>query len=113
MPTNWKWMEVRLPIQMTGEKKTRWPVIRYERTESKSEKGSGSEITKSIRVTDYPLRITIEPWSEEKHVIRSDSQPAIGRKPTASNYPHYSRYAFDDAQTTAHVKLHLDASSAR
>ena len=105
MPTNWKWMEVRLPIQMPGEKKARWPVIRYERSQS------GSEVTKSIRVTDCPLRITIEPWSEEKRVIRSDSQPANGRKPTASNYPHYIRYVFDDPQSTAHVKLRLAPSS--
>ena len=108
MPTSWTWMEVRLPIQMPGEQKTRWPVIRYERTESKS----GSEITKSIRVTDCPLRITIEPWSEEKRVIRSDRQPANGRNPTASNYPHYSRYTFDAPQTTANVRLRLTSNSA-
>jgi hypothetical protein len=103
MPTNWKWMEVRLPIRMPGEKKTRWPVIRYERSQS------GSEITKSIRVTGCPLRITIEPWSEEKRLIHSDRQPANGRKPTASGYPHYSRYVFDAPESTAYVKLRLDA----
>ena len=92
---------------MPGEKKTRWPVIRYERTEIKNEDGSSSEITKSIRVTDCPLQITIEPWSEEKRVIRSDCQPANGRKPTACNYPHYSRYNFDARQSTASVKLRL------
>ena len=112
MPTNWKWMEVRLPIKMPGEKKTRWPVIRYERTEVKNEDGSGSEITKSIRVTDCPLQITIEPWSEEKRVIRSAIQPANGGERTASNYPHSTRYAFDASQSTAYVKLRLDATSA-
>ncbi|HJN13743.1 MAG TPA: hypothetical protein QF564_34030 [Pirellulaceae bacterium] len=112
MPTNWKWMEVRLPIRMPGEKKTRWPVIRYERTEIKNEDGSGSEITKSIRVTDCPLQITIEPWSEEKRVIRSDMQPANGRKRKALSYPHYTSYAFDAPQSTAYVKLRLDATSA-
>jgi hypothetical protein len=112
MPTNWKWMEVRLPIQMPGEEKTRWPAIRYERTESKNESESGSEVTKSIHVTDCPLQITIEPWSEEKRVIGTDRRPANGQKPTASNYPHYSRYAFDDAHSAAYVKLRLDAGSA-
>jgi len=29
-------MEVRIPIQMPGEKKTRWPVIRFERSQSGS-----------------------------------------------------------------------------
>lgn len=106
MPTDWTWMEVRLPIRMSGEKKTRWPVIRYDRAES------GNEITKSIRVTDCPLRVTIEPWSEEKRVIRADTQPAKGPKPTASDYPHYSRYDFDDTQSTACVRLRLDSSSA-
>ena len=118
MPTNWKWMEVRLPIQMPGDQETRWPVIRYERTERKSnsestdERGSGNETIKSISVTDCPLRITIEPWSEEKRVIRSDMQPATGRQPTASNYPHYSRYVFNDPRSTASVKLRLASSSA-
>lgn len=101
MPTNWKWMEVRCPIQMPGEKKTHWPVIRYERSQK------GNKITKSIRVTDCPLQIIIEPWSEEKRVVRSDRQPTKDRKPTASNYPHYSRYTFDAPQSTAYVKLHL------
>lgn len=72
MPADWKWMEVRVPIEIaskaSGEKTTRWPVIRYERSQSKS------EIKKSIRVTDCPLRVTIEPWSEAKRVLRSDSQ---------------------------------------
>jgi hypothetical protein len=57
-------------------------------------------------------RITIEPWSEEKRVIRSDKQSANGRKPTASGYPHYSRYAFDALQSTAYVEVRLDAGSA-
>ena len=110
MPTNWKWMEVRLPIQLPGKKTTHWPAIRYERTERESDKGS--ETTKSIRVTDCPLRITIEPWSEEKRVIGSERQPANGRKPTASDYPHYNRYSFDHPQPTAHVKLRLASNSA-
>lgn len=108
MPTPWKWMEVRLPIQMPDETKTRWPMIRHERSVSQS----GSEITKSIHVTDSPLQITIEPWSEGKRVIRSDRQPASGQNPTASNYSHYSRFAFDAGQSTAYVELKLNGDSA-
>jgi len=107
MPADWKWMEVRLPIQMPGEKHISWPVIRYERTESRS------GITKSIRVTDCPLQVTLEPWSEGKRVIHSARQPANGRKPAASRYQHYSRYTFDDQQSTAYVKLLLDSSPSR
>jgi hypothetical protein len=33
------------------------------------------EITKSIRVTDCPLRITIELWLEEKRMTGWDRQP--------------------------------------
>jgi hypothetical protein len=106
MPTDWTWMEIRLPIRMQGETKTYWPVIRYERSES------GDRTTKSIRVSDCPLRVTIEPWAEERRVIWSDTQPGEDRKPAASGYPHYSRYAFDEAPPTVYVKVRLASSPA-
>lgn len=98
MPKNWEWMEVRLPIRMPGEKKTHWPVIQYERSQSRD------DITKSIRVNDCPLRITIAPWPEEKRVIASESQPHSRRMSTTSQYPSYG---FDERASTAHVKLRL------
>lgn len=107
MPADWKWMEIRLPIRMPGGNKTRWPAIRYERSES------NSEITKSIHVTDCPLRITIEPWSEKKRVLRSEALPFDDQKPIESDYPHYSRYVFDAQQSSAYVNLRLDSKSAR
>ena len=106
MPTSWEWMEVRLPIRMPNEKNSRWPAIRYERSQS------GSEIAKMIRVADCPLRVVIEPWSEGKRVIHSDVQPAKEGQPTASAYPHYSRFVFDAQQPTARVTLHLARDSA-
>ncbi len=106
MPRSWEWMEVRIPIRMPGEKKTHWPVVRYERS-----RGDG-EVVKSVRVTDCPLRITIEPWSEGKRVIGSDRQPADGPKPTPSGYPHYRRYEFDDRHSAARVRLRLKDGSA-
>jgi len=106
MPTNWKWMEVRLPITIPGQQKTHWPVIRYERSQS------DDEITKTIRVTDCPLQITIEPWPEEKRVIRSDLQPPNGRRQTGSKAPHYTEFTFDRSQSTGYVELRLDAASA-
>ena len=111
MPTNWKWMEVRLPIRFPGERTNHWPAIRYERSENKKRTASGSEITKSIRITDCPLRITVEPWSEGKRVIGSDKQPNSDQKATATSYPHYSRYDFEDESATAYVELHLDTDS--
>jgi hypothetical protein len=112
MPITWKWMEVCLPIQMPGEKKIHWPMIRYERAESKRDGGNGTEIVKSISVTDCPLQITIEPWSEEKRVIQSESQPPNGQPPAATRFPHFSRYAFDEGQSSASVKFRLGSTSA-
>jgi hypothetical protein len=104
MPADWQWMEVRIPVQMPGEQETRWPVIRFDRSKS------GHEITKSIRVTDCPLRITIEPWSEERHVTGSSTHPA-GVRPTSSRYASYSRFTFDNGQSTAQVSLRLAGNS--
>ena len=103
MPTDWQWMEVQLPLRMPGGKETRWPLIRYER------KQNGNEIVKTVRVKDCPLRITIEPWSEEKRVSGWETLPAGGPKPAASEYPHYNRYVFDEGGSTAQVKLRLYA----
>ena len=100
MPANWDWMEVRLPIQMPGEKKTHWPVIRYERSQREG------EIHKSIHVRDCPLRITIEPWPEEKRVIGSESQPHSTRTTATSPYPSY---VFDSGASAARVRLRLAA----
>ena len=61
-------------------------------------------MTKSIHVTDCPLRITIEPWSETKRVIASESQPHSIRVSTASQY---SSYEFDERDLSAYVKLRL------
>ena len=98
MPTDWEWMEVRLPIRMPGKTETQWSTIRYDRSQS------GGEMTKSIHVTDCPLRITIEPWSETKRVIASESQPHSIRVSTASQY---SSYEFDERDLSAYVKLRL------
>lgn len=112
MPPNWKWMEVRLPIKVPGQKTTHWPVILYKRSEVKNEDGSGGEVTKSIRVTDCPLQIDLEPWSEGKRVICSDMQSANGGERTASSYPHYISHVFASPQSTAYVELRLDAIAA-
>jgi hypothetical protein len=101
MPTNWEWMEVRLPIRMPGETEPQWTTIRYDRSQSRSER------TKSIRVTDCPLRVVIEPWSEGKSVIRAEVQPANNKQPTESKFPQYSRYTFDAPQSMTGLKLHL------
>lgn len=102
MPANWKWMEVRLPIRMSGEQKTHWPTIRYDRSENDGER------VKTIHVFDCPMRVVIEPWTEGNRLIRSHMQPAANGQPTTTAYPHYTRYAFDARQSTVSVKLHLE-----
>lgn len=97
-------MEVRLPIRVTGENETRWPVIRYDRTDA------GNEIVKTVRVKDCPLRIIIEPWSEEKIVTRWETQLGNVPKPEVSNYQRYSRFIFDQGQSNSLVTLRLNAS---
>ncbi len=110
MPADWQWMEVRIPVQMPGEEETRWPVIRYDRTETKNMNGSGDEITKSIRVSDCPLQITIQPWSEEKQVTGYSTNGSVVA-PAPSQFPSYSSYQFDDGQSTAEVTLRLSGTS--
>lgn len=101
MPTSWNWMEVRLPIRLPGQRKTHWPVIRFERSRQKG------EVIKTIRVTHSPLRVTLEPWSEARRVIFVETQPMDGVKQSASGYPHYSQFTFDDSRSEVSVKLRL------
>ena len=101
MPKSWTWMEVRLPIQMPNEKNTRWPGIRYERSQK------DVKVEKSIRVTDCPLAISIELWPEGKHRVDWHSHPATNRKQVSVD-PNCVRYQFDDDQSSAYVKVTLD-----
>jgi len=90
---------------MPGKNKTQWPAIQCDRSHH------GGEIFKSIHVSDCPLRVTIEPQSEGKSVIRSEVQPANNKQPIESEFPQYSRYNFDAPQSITGVKLHLQPAS--
>lgn len=72
--------------------------------------GNGTELTKSIQVTDSPLRGTIE-RSEEKTAVRFEISPK-GWKSLAADYPHYSRFTFDEQQSAASVTLTLTSDVA-
>lgn len=102
MPTNWNWMEVRLPIRKPNEMETHWAVIRYERAESRN-----GEMQKSIRVIDCPLQIAIEPWSEGRDVVRTETLPIKPQAETTSRFPHYNHYIFEPEESAAFVKLYL------
>ena len=105
MPTDWDWMEFRLPVELpSGENSQQlqkhWPTIRFDRTRR------GDEVTKTVRVTDCPLGITIEPWSEGKQVASATIQPANGPDPIDSRFPDYKAYRFENG-STAQVELRL------
>jgi hypothetical protein len=105
MPKDWKWMEVRLPIQMPGEQEISWPVIRYERA------GGSGEAIKLVRVTDCPLQIIVEPWSEGQRIDRVEVFPARLVDSKASRFPDYTTYRFEDEVSAAEVRLNLQPSS--
>lgn len=105
MPKDWKWMEVRLPIQMPGEQKISWPVIRYERA------GGSSETVKLVRVTDCPLQVIVEPWSESQRIERFEVFPARLVDLKESRFPGYTTYRFEDAVSAAEVRLNLRPTS--
>lgn len=78
MPKEWQSMELRIPIRKPAMDRTHWPTIRYQRSQT------GGELTKSIRVTDCPLDITIEPWVEGRRVISQKTESQEIRKSAAS-----------------------------
>ena len=106
MPSDWDWMEVRVPINLPGEKKTQWPTIRYERKTS-----GDSEVLKTLRVTDSPLQITMVPWTEEKRVIRASVHPE--RLPSSRDLDRkqWPRFVFQQNVSAAQVELQLEAKA--
>ena len=105
MPADWEWMEVRFPIRMPTQQQTRWPTARYERSQN------GTQITKSIRVTDCPLQIRIEPWSDGKRVVSSTATPDDDYQIAPSGYLDYTKFQFGKNQSSAQVQLQLEPRS--
>ncbi len=106
MPSDWEWMEVRLPMRLSSREKTDWPVVRYERAET------GNEITRSIRVTDCPLQITLAPWTEGKRATRTETLPKSAVRAAVLQHQQASSFTFGDDQSTAYVKLWMAPVSA-
>lgn len=94
MPADWKWMEVQFPVQIPGQSKKAWPTIRYERAQQ------NGHVRKTIRVTDSPLQIAIEPWTEGKTVVGSEQA-------AQADIPNYLRYSWDPNLSQAEVNLQL------
>jgi len=105
MPTDWSWMEFRLPMDVPAGKdshsgKRYWPVIRFDRSTG------DREMTKTIRVTDCPLAITIEPWSEGRQISSATCLPTGRSEPVQSTLPGYHGFHFKDG-SEAQVELRL------
>ena len=105
MPTDWSWMEFRLPMDVPAGKdshsgKRYWPVIRFDRSTR------DREMTKTIRVTDCPLAITIEPWSEGRQISSATCLPTGRSEPVQSTLPGYHGFHFKDG-SEAQVELRL------
>ncbi|MDC0317475.1 hypothetical protein OAM37_03000 [bacterium] len=105
MPPGWDWMEFRLPLELPScensqQVQKHWPTIRFERSQN------ANEITKTVRVADCPLGITIETWSEGKQVVAATRQPVNGSGKFDSTFPDYESYRFEDGGS-AQVELRL------
>ena len=105
MPPGWDWMEFRLPLELPSRENSQqvqkhWPTIRFERSQN------ANGITKTVRVADCPLGITIETWSEGKQVVAATRQPVNGSGKFDSTVPDYESYRFEDGGS-AQVELRL------
>jgi hypothetical protein len=105
MPSGWDWMEFRLPLELPSRKnpttfQKHWPTIRFDRSQN------GAGITKTVRVADCPLGVTIETWSEGKQVVAATRQPVKDSVPIESQFPDYESYRFEDGGL-AQVELRL------
>lgn len=101
MPEDWKWMEFRIPLRMRDQRETRWPHVRFVR-----EHGQNS-IVKTITVSDCPLPVRIEPWTEERVVMRDVTSP-VDAKRLEDSYPNYYRYEFTNPESVVSARIELN-----
>jgi hypothetical protein len=101
MPRDWTWMEVRFPVRVGSQTKTSWPAVRFERSHR------DGVVTKSIRVTDAPLRISIEPWAEGLRTTRASVRPMSGRAELIRERSGGRRFLFEKQTREASVSLRL------
>merc|ERR1712019_149901 len=62
-PTEWAFMETRVPIQVNG--RTEWTMVRVERSEQ------AGQLTKTVSVVGNKLKtLNIRPWTEGRAVLK-------------------------------------------
>jgi hypothetical protein len=102
MPTTWKWMELEIPIRAVDQKEATWTRVRIERTES------DGELTKQVTVTNCPLRVTLEPWLEERKTVSkpiiNDGPAPVRIKPSS---PGYAAFRFDAPAPACSISVSL------
>ena len=101
MPEDWKWMEFKIPLRMRDQRETRWPHVRFAR-----EHGQNS-IAKTITVSDCPLPVRIEPWTEGRVVMRDVTSPVDARR-LKESYPNYYRYEFTNPEPVVSARIELN-----
>ena len=100
MPKEWQWMEFQIPMVHKENDAKSWVNIRYERDQQ------GDTTQKKIVVSDCPLNVVIEPWTEAKEVRwrkTSHESTVISE----SSYPDYGHFEFRDSNRVKSVELQL------
>ena len=93
MPETWNWMEVRFPGGI-GEQTN--PVqVRYDREQK------GEVIQKRIKVTNCPLPVTIQAWSEEKETQSAKPSPLKIATEVEMPMTGYQGYQFEVSKEVA------------
>lgn len=100
MPKEWQWMEFQIPMVHKENDAKSWVNIRYERDQQ------GDTTQKKIVVSDCPLNVVIEPWTEAKEVRWSKTSHESTVE-SESSYPDYGRYEFRDSNRVKSVELQL------
>ena len=88
MPKTWDMMEVGIPIRGGKATKTDWVKVRYDR------KTKGSKVQKTIMVSNSPLKVTINPWSEGGKL---SAKAQLNGKTVEAEHPapDYTTYSFE------------------
>jgi len=98
LPTEWGFMEFKVPVQKPGQGHVQWVTARSERREE------AGKVTKTVTVEGNPFgKLVVQPWGEDLQVV--SSQPA-GDDPNAPG--GHLGWNFNAANAT--VVITLDAS---
>ena len=94
LPTNWTFMEWRVPVQKPGQDVT-WVTARSER------RTEGSRVIKTVAVTDNPFGTTIlAPWAEDATVVTASPAEA-----PSNSTPGHVRWSFRGSNATVVLEL--------